>query len=823
MPTIVLDVAGPTRSSLVESAYDFCGLSGDQYERTPEELSKGLRLLNSLMASLKTLKGIDLGYDAPTYGEGLLEEPSGIPDGAREPVAALLAQRLAPTIGASLTDDAKAVLATAYQDLLAQNVSAPPSRIPTNHMRTLNRLRRISPCICPGRAATSSSPAPTATPTPVVTPPVVTPPPSAPTLVDLTLSTSSISENAPAGTVVGQILGMATGSVLSLTDNAENRFAVSQISGVWYVVAGSTNIDYDTATGGASSYPITILETNTVSSTTVTHSTTITIQITNVLEVTLGTLTGSFSVPENSAVGTIVGTPTGFTTGSNKLLTVNGNGAFAIDPVSGQITVADGTKIDYETATSISITVRELHPDGINSPNDTVFSVGVINQNDTNPNAFSFTPATGVALGALETSNTITIAGMGAADTCIASLSGDATSRLSKNGGAYVTGPLSVVNGDTVTVRHTASASYSTTVSTTLTIGTTSATYSSTTLAASGLSALSIAFDTADGWTTGQNPPAIALTLPVDGSVTIGDWYQIEYANNNAFTGSTLSSWNQITSDDIENSADGPGFDFVWGTPPSSGLTYFRAWAATDNAGTGKSPASNIISDTLSSAGATVILTGGIYGSGNFDKSKMIVVSSPFYQWVQQGFVGSQTFVRGTKAAIRTQFYTEWLLNGWNSNASVSAVWFGFDDRSVDLNRGGVGTIIALPGNASGGPGITFETHKAGTTIRAWCNGSSQTLNLTGVTGGFAVGDRIGIESDTTAHTHHVFHIRGATVVDLGTITLTSQIPSSVWPIAGSKDGNGTAADGSSDCGTFQPDPTQWTRTPNATFNHPMA
>jgi hypothetical protein len=130
VPQITIYAAGPSKGSIVEGAYDFCGLSGDQYERTPEEMTKGLRLLNGLMASLLANKGIDLTFDYPSYGEGQLEEPSGIPDGAREAVCALLAQRLAPTIGASLSDDCRAVLASAVQDLLASNAAAPVARTP---------------------------------------------------------------------------------------------------------------------------------------------------------------------------------------------------------------------------------------------------------------------------------------------------------------------------------------------------------------------------------------------------------------------------------------------------------------------------------------------------------------------------------------------------------------------------------------------------------------------------------------------------------------------------------------------------------------------
>lgn len=126
MPQIVLDGTGVTKSALVEGAYEYCGLNGFEYERTPEEMTSGLKRLNALMALLKT-KGIDLGFDFPTYANGLLEEPANIPDNAVEPVMALLAQRLAPGLGAELSGDAKAVLSTALQDLYANYASAPPS------------------------------------------------------------------------------------------------------------------------------------------------------------------------------------------------------------------------------------------------------------------------------------------------------------------------------------------------------------------------------------------------------------------------------------------------------------------------------------------------------------------------------------------------------------------------------------------------------------------------------------------------------------------------------------------------------------------------
>jgi hypothetical protein len=139
MPTIILDGTGVSKSSLVEGAYEYCGLNGFEYERTPEEMTTGLRHLNALMAEWLG-DGIDLGFDFPTYGQGLLEEPSGVPDSACAVIHTMLAQRLAPGLGATLSDDVKAALSRSYQSLRSRTAAVPPtvasnSLIPSSGMR----------------------------------------------------------------------------------------------------------------------------------------------------------------------------------------------------------------------------------------------------------------------------------------------------------------------------------------------------------------------------------------------------------------------------------------------------------------------------------------------------------------------------------------------------------------------------------------------------------------------------------------------------------------------------------------------------------------
>jgi len=98
---------------------------------------------------------------------------------------------------------------------------------------------------------------------------------------------------------------------------------------------------------------------------------------------------------------------------------------------------------------------------------------------DTTPDAFSFTAASGVAVSSVQTSNAITVSGINAASPI--SVTGGS---YSINGGAYTTAAGTVTVGQTVTVQQTASSSFNTLSTATLTIGGVSAPYAVTTLAA---------------------------------------------------------------------------------------------------------------------------------------------------------------------------------------------------------------------------------------------------------------------------------------------------------------------------------------------------
>lgn len=96
------------------------------------------------------------------------------------------------------------------------------------------------------------------------------------------------------------------------------------------------------------------------------------------------------------------------------------------------------------------------------------------------PNVISFASATGVALGSTQTSSTQTIAGLPTGASITYSVAGGLAK---KNSASFSSAGGTLVNGDTITLQNTASASYSSAVDTTLTYGGLTATFTSRTLA----------------------------------------------------------------------------------------------------------------------------------------------------------------------------------------------------------------------------------------------------------------------------------------------------------------------------------------------------
>lgn len=152
---------------------------------------------------------------------------------------------------------------------------------------------------------------------------------------------------------------------------------------------------------------------------------------------------------------------------------------------TGTFTAAPGTINNNQT-----VCVRHTSAAAIGGTVDTILTVGTpavsdtftstTEAPDTDPDPFSFTDQTNVALSTVVTSNTVTVSGINT-EAPITVAGGEYS--IGCTAGGFTTAAGTVTNGDTVCVRHTSAADFSTATDTTLTIGTVEDTFTSTTLA----------------------------------------------------------------------------------------------------------------------------------------------------------------------------------------------------------------------------------------------------------------------------------------------------------------------------------------------------
>jgi VCBS repeat-containing protein len=198
---------------------------------------------------------------------------------------------------------------------------------------------------------------------------------------DLSLSANTVEENAANGTLVGIVTGTDpdTGDTqtYSLTNTAGGRFAINSATGE-ITVADGTLLDYESAT----SHSVTVRVTDAGG---LTYDETFTINLTNVNETPTDLSLSANTVAENASNGTLVGTVTGTDpdTGDTQTysLTNTAGGRFAINSATGEITVADGSLLNYEAATNHSVTVRVTDSGGLTY--DETFTINLTNVNET--------------------------------------------------------------------------------------------------------------------------------------------------------------------------------------------------------------------------------------------------------------------------------------------------------------------------------------------------------------------------------------------------------------------------------------------------------
>lgn len=175
---------------------------------------------------------------------------------------------------------------------------------------------------------------------------------------DLNLKGNTVKENASAGTTVGQVttkdVDKGEKFTYSLTDDAGGRFTIDSKTG-YIKVAQGADLDFEKDADHDVKVQVKDSGGNT-------YDETFTVQVKNVNEKPTDLTLAGGTVKENSVAGTFVGKVTGSDPDvGDKLsysLANSAGGKFAIDAKTGEITVAKGAKLDYETSHEQSITVR---------------------------------------------------------------------------------------------------------------------------------------------------------------------------------------------------------------------------------------------------------------------------------------------------------------------------------------------------------------------------------------------------------------------------------------------------------------------------------
>src|ERR1700688_4633159 len=233
--------------------------------------------------------------------------------------------------------------------------------------------------------------------------------PSAPT--DANPGANTVAE----GAAVNTLVGITAASTVSITDPAATYSLVGDTSGGGFKidphtgvvsVADPSKIDYENS-GPGHSYTITVQ----ASDGALTNVSSFTVAVTDpALQAPTDTNGAANSVAEGAAVNTLVGltasaaTPVNDPAATYSLTAASSGGGLKIDPNTGVVSVADPTKIDYETAPGHAYSITVQATDG-SSTTSRVFSIAVT---DATTNTVVEGAAAGTAVGITASSTVAT-------------------------------------------------------------------------------------------------------------------------------------------------------------------------------------------------------------------------------------------------------------------------------------------------------------------------------------------------------------------------------------------------------------------------------
>jgi large repetitive protein len=200
------------------------------------------------------------------------------------------------------------------------------------------------------------------------------------TPTDSNAAANSVAEGAAVNTPVNLTVSASSAGGLSVTyslvgDTSGGGFKIDPTTGV-VTVADPTKIDFETSPGHA--YSVTAQANDGI----VTTSQTFTINVTDVAPSTpVDANAAANTVAEGAAVNTLVGITASSADVNGPGVTYSlvgdtSGGGFKIDPVTGVVSVADPTKIDYESSPGHAYTITAQASDGTLSSTQT-FTIAV--------------------------------------------------------------------------------------------------------------------------------------------------------------------------------------------------------------------------------------------------------------------------------------------------------------------------------------------------------------------------------------------------------------------------------------------------------------
>lgn len=128
----ILIESGIPKSTLIDMAFDNCGIASYSFEKTADEYVSALRQLNAMMWEWPFDR---LDYIQPPAGDGNPSDVSGVANRWTQVIATSLAQRIAPGLGKTLSPEQAATRVRSFAQLCSYVSTLPTVKFPPQTVR----------------------------------------------------------------------------------------------------------------------------------------------------------------------------------------------------------------------------------------------------------------------------------------------------------------------------------------------------------------------------------------------------------------------------------------------------------------------------------------------------------------------------------------------------------------------------------------------------------------------------------------------------------------------------------------------------------------